>query len=221
MLQAMRVGSPSRLLLLGLPLLLAAGGCGRRPIVSYRIPKEDEEAIQASPAAAADPHAGLGPNLPPGHPSLAGGANPGDPANLNGSPPAEEAALTWKAPSDWRAGPRSAMRRGSYDLGGGLGVAISAFPGDVGGILANVNRWRGQVGLPPVAEEALGRETQVFDANGLGFTVVDAAGGGQRIVAVLVPWRGETWFFKLTGPESAVGAAKPRFLEFLRTVRAP
>ena len=27
-------------------------------------------------------------------------------------------------------------------------VTVSMFPGDVGGVLANVNRWRGQLGQP-------------------------------------------------------------------------
>jgi hypothetical protein len=42
-----------------------------------------------------------------------------------------------------------------------------------------------------------------------------------RIVAVLVPWQGRTWFFKLTGPNDAVGRAKPAFLDFIQTVDVP
>jgi hypothetical protein len=38
-------------------------------------------------------------------------------------------------------------------------VAISHFPGDVGGDLANVNRWRQQVALPPIDEAGLAVST--------------------------------------------------------------
>jgi hypothetical protein len=131
------------------------------------------------------------------------------------------ASLLWTAPADWRNGPGSAMRKASFAVGGGAEVAITAFPGDVGGVLANVNRWRGQAGLAPVDDASLGQLTTAIDSNGLHFLVLDASDGASPIVAALVPWNGGTWFFKLTGSAEAVGRAKPAFLSFLRTVRAP
>jgi len=131
------------------------------------------------------------------------------------------ASLVWQAPVDWQNLPGNAMRKGSYALGGGAEVAITAFPGDVGGVLANVNRWRGQAGMAPVDEAGLGQATTGIDSNGLHFLVVDAEGGSTSVVAALLPWNGGTWFFKLTGPADAVARSKPAFLSFLRTVRAP
>jgi hypothetical protein len=131
------------------------------------------------------------------------------------------ASLLWKAPADWQNLPGNAMRRGSYAVGGGAEVAITAFPGDVGGVLANVNRWREQAGLAPVDETGLGRTTTPIESNGMHFLVVDAEGDSASVVAALLPWNGATWFFKLTGPSDAVARAKPAFLSFLRTVRAP
>jgi hypothetical protein len=130
------------------------------------------------------------------------------------------ASLLWTAPADWRTGPGNAMRRGSYSADGAE-VAITAFPGDVGGSLANVNRWRGQAGLAEVDEAGLGQVTTALESNGLHFLVADASGGASPIVAALVPWNGGTWFFKLTGPAEAVARAKPAFISFLRTVRTP
>lgn len=131
------------------------------------------------------------------------------------------ASLLWTAPADWQNAPGNAMRRGSYAAGGGAEVAITAFPGDVGGVLANVNRWRGQAGLSPVDEAGLAQSTAAVDSNGLHFVVLDASDGASPIVAALVPWNGGTWFFKLTGPSDAVARAKPSFMAFLRTVRTP
>jgi hypothetical protein len=52
--------------------------------------------------------------------------------------------------------------------------------------------------------------------------VVDFAGtaGGAptRILGAILPYKGETWFFKLMGPDALVAHEKPAFLEFLRTV---
>ena len=137
----------------------------------------------------------------------------------------DAAALTWQAPSDWKAKPATAIRKGSFAIARGAeeaDLSITAFPGDVGGLSANVNRWRGQVGLQPVDDSSMGTVTESFDANGLHFTLVDFAGpepsGPQRILAAFAPWQGGTWFFKLTGPAALVEDEKPAFVAFLKTV---
>lgn len=141
-------------------------------------------------------------------------------------PTAAGSDLTWTAPGEWKQGPTSAMRKGSYLVPGNGGedgdLSITAFPGDVGGELANVNRWRGQVQLPPIAEADLANEVQHFEHDGLQFGVVDVTGAGanaHRILGAIVPFGGATWFFKLSGPASVVGQAKPAFLHFLQTVK--
>jgi len=148
---------------------------------------------------------------------------PRDHAGMDSIPVQAErgSSLLWQAPADWQNQPGNAMRKGSYAVGGGAEVAITAFPGDVGGILANVNRWRGQAGLDPVDAAGLAQAITSIDSNGLRIAVVDAEGGSTAIVAALVPWNGGTWFFKLTGPAAAVAGAKPAFFHFLRTVRTP
>jgi hypothetical protein len=117
------------------------------------------------------------------------------------------------------------MRKASYDAPGGCDLSVTAFPGDVGGELANVNRWRGQVGLAPLQPQDLGGAVARFEANGLRFAVVDLRSGeaadAKGMVGAIVPYGGATWFFKLAGPAPVVAAEKPQFLEFLRTVRAP
>ena len=114
------------------------------------------------------------------------------------------------------------MRKGSYAISGPEGqgdLSITAFPGDVGGNLANINRWRDQLELPPVADVA--EAAQPLEANGLHLLVFDGANHGQRILAAIVARPAETWFFKLTGPDALVAREKPAFLDFLQTVKAP
>jgi len=200
-------------LLLSFALLLV--GCRRAEISSYRVPKEKD---QAMPAAIAD---NASPAAPGAAPAAPGGGMAATPVAT-----ASGADLKWTAPANWQAKAGSAMRKGSYTIPGEGGatadLAITAFPGDVGGEAANVNRWRGQVSLPPVGDaEAVAAITRVT-AHGLTIGVVDFVGtgaGAQRIVGAMVPFAGATWFFKLMGPDAVVTAAKPAFTEFVKTIQ--
>ena len=188
-------------------------------MVTYRIPKE-KDPVPAAVAVAGSPHAAPG----------AAAAAPADSGASMASTPvatATGAALTWTAPARWVAKPASAMRKGSYTIAGEGGatadLAITAFPGDVGGEAANVNRWRGQLGLPALPETAAPAALQRIEAHGLKLAVLDvpgtASGAPGRLLGAMVPFDGATWFFKLTGPDALVAAEKAAFLEFLASVQ--
>lgn len=229
---------PSCYFLFAAGLLLA--GCRDAKIKSYRAPKDPGSA--SAPLARPEQLEGIndlppeargvpsGPltemTLPPGHPPIDGmtttPAASADMASTAVPTPAAAAGLAWTAPVTWKPKAGSAMRKGSYAVSGPEGEAdlsVTAFPGNVGGDLANINRWRSQVGLPPVADVADG--AQPLEANGLKMLVLDAANNGTRILGAIVPRPGETWFFKLTGPDALVAREKPAFLEFLESVRVP
>ena len=207
--------------------LLAAAGCKDREVVNYRAPKDPAPvAMPAAPAAA------MSGQLPEGHPPIGGqAAGPGPMAAPVGEARFAAApgnALTWTAPAHWQAKATSSFRKGSYNVpgeGGAAGdLAITAFPGDTGGLFANVNRWRGQIGLPPVAEAGLEAAIQRLDVNGFKIILVDATGtaNGQpvRLLGAIVPHEGQTWFFKLSGPEAVVAKEQASFREFLSTIKA-
>ena len=177
-------------------------GCKDREIVTYRAPKDPAPAMPA-PAAGGDTMA-------------------------NTAVPTGSDSITWTAPAHWVTKAPSAMRKGSFTVKGENGgadadLSITAFPGDTGGLLANLNRWRGQLALPPLAAGELDGTLQHFDGAGLHFEVVDfvgtASGAPTRIVGAVLSRAGETWFFKLMGPEALVAGQKDEFLDFLRTVK--
>jgi hypothetical protein len=118
------------------------------------------------------------------------------------------------------------MRKGSFAItgdGGEADLSITAFPGDVGGDLANLNRWRGQIQLPPVSQAEFEASAQRIERNGLRITVVDLAGTGanaQRILGAMIPHGGATWFVKLMGPDATVAKEKAAFTAFLDTLKA-
>jgi hypothetical protein len=196
---------PSFQTLLLLLLAISLASCREAQIATYRIAKEnDPPAPNPAPAPAAAASGGL---------QVAS---------------TESGGLTWTAPVEWKAKPGSAMRKGSYSVGPDGGaqadLAITAFPGDVGGDLANVNRWLGQLGRPAIAEAQLGATLTALPAAALDMKVVDLAGGTPeaplRMLGAIVPHAGATWFFKLTGPDALVAREKPAFLSFLQTVQA-
>jgi hypothetical protein len=204
-------------------LLLA---CRKPTIESYRVPKESEpQAATKSPHGAAAPAAPTqgAPVTPPPGAAAPPGAMASTPVATASGP-----GLTWTPPANWSAKQgASAMRKATYTIKtegipGEAELAITAFPGDVGGELANVNRWRGQMSLPPISEADLGSALTRIEKNGLKISVLDVVGTGanaQRMLGAMVPHAGSTWFFKLLGPDAVVAKAKPEFMAFLETVK--
>ncbi len=179
-------------------LALALCGCSRSEVVAYRVRRETPAPVALAPVPV---------------PSVAVAT------------PTPAAALDWTAPAGWKPGPVSAMRAGSFYVptaAGDLDLSITSLGGAAGGDLANVNRWRGQVSLAPLTETEMAAAVTRESSNGLSLLIVDFAANGpgaQRILAAMIPVGEKVWFFKLMGPEAAVGGNKPAFLEFLRTVR--
>lgn len=197
-------------------VVLLGTACRDAKVASYRVPKEKDQQMPGIAADAAAPTAPANAADPAAAPGMA--ATPVVTAGGSG--------LTWTAPTAWKTKAASSMRKGSYTVSGAGGEAdlsITAFPGDVGGEVANINRWRGQISLPPLGEgEAAAAVSRATQAD-LNLTIVDFGGTGanaQRIVGAMVPYGGATWFFKLMGPDAVVAEAKPAFLEFLKTVKA-
>ena len=179
--------------------------------------------------------------LPPGHPDIGGMSTQGLPAghpdiSMNGqSLPsgamADAANPKWIVPKDWEEGKAAPMRRATFVVkstdGQSAEVAVSAFPGDVGGLLANVNRWRGQIGLGPVAPDEVASITSDVEISGAKATVVDFQTDGtpagkshpQRMVVVTLPHAGNSWFFKMTGDAPLTGAQKETLLQFVNSVK--
>lgn len=200
--------------LLALTVLFTS--CKKPAVESYRVAKETPPPAATAPTITAP---ATNSNPAPAA-ATAGGTMAGTPV-----PTASGTALAWTAPAHWTAKPAGAMRKGSFTIKGDGGegdLSITAFPGDVGGDLANLNRWRGQIGLAPISEAELESTTLHLDRNGLHMTVVDIAGTGataQGILGAMVPHEGATWFFKLTGPAALVAKEKAAFAAFLDTIK--
>ena len=202
------------------PLLLVAVGCHRDDVKVYRIAKDQDQASQQT--APALPTDSPNPGLPPGHPDIS--SIPGTPATA----PAAAPQLTWKTPADWTEVPPGEMRVASFKVAGAGGkqadVSVVPLPGMAGTDDANVNRWRGQVGLSSASSDELQKSAENVEAGGKSAKLYDIAGtnpgsgNAGRILGVIQHRDGMAWFYKMTGDADLVEQQKPAFVEFLKSL---
>jgi hypothetical protein len=142
---------------------------------------------------------------------------------------AQTSGIDFKTPPGWKVQPRAPMRKASFLIeaedGAKVDISVTSFPDASGGLLANINRWRGQLGLEDLEADLLEQTIERRTLAGREFVIVDLATGPamegrkQRIVGAILAARGETWFFKMTGDDALTAAQKPAFFELLESVR--
>ncbi len=159
-----------------LVLCLLLAGCGKQPVVkAYRAPQDPRWRMLAAIVPAAEQvwfFKAVGPS-----------------ARLAMQRPALEAFLTglkvsgsevsWTLPAGWTEEKGRGERSATLRFGDGeprLELSVSRLGGDGGGTLANVNRWRGQMGQGPLSEAELGGTTKVLKAGETAITLVDLEG---------------------------------------------
>jgi hypothetical protein len=127
--------------------------------------------------------------------------------------------FTYRAPEGWKELPGDGISVVSFEVGEGNQAAKVTVTPAGGDLAANVNRWRDQVGLKPASDEEIKKDNRPIDVGGSPGQYVDLTGPEGRILAVLVPRGGETWFFKMKGPPDAVVRQKAAFETFIGSVR--
>jgi hypothetical protein len=138
----------------------------------------------------------------------------------------ENAGSIWTIPAGWQQLPPSEFLIAKFSIPGADGavaqVNVSSLAGEGGGVLANVNRWRGQLGLPPVTFVGTlaiigGDNIQIFDFTGTDSKTSKPA----RLVGAIVPQNGQTWFYKLMGDGQIVAQQKDAFIKFIQSAKYP
>lgn len=191
---------PGLLVWIALACALLLAGCQRDGVRHYLVEKEQTGPQDGGMAAAAPAPA----------------AQPASAAATGG--------LRWTLPSGWQEKQGGGeMRFATLTPGAAKAeVTVIRLPGPAGGELANVNRWRNQIGLPPLGAEELAPARQVLRTAAGDLAVYDFTAEGAkklRTVAGLASVQGETWFLKLTGDADAVASVRPAFLDLLGSLR--
>jgi hypothetical protein len=145
------------------------------------------------------------------------------------APRAPSALKSFKAPQGWTEIPNSQPPRMlAFTIGDAdpkTEMIATRFGGNnAGSFLDNINRWRGQLGLQPVADA---REVQMSDAKigkGAEAVMVELHNPGgdktpaKRMIVAIASSGGDLWFFKMTGPAEVVDKQRTAFDEFLKSL---
>lgn len=134
------------------------------------------------------------------------------------APASSSGPISWQVPANWQEQAPGQFQQARYRLRHECEVSISALPGDAGGATANVNRWRQQIGLPPVENpegERLGLKALPSQA-----TLYELRGASKGILAAILHHDGQTWFFKLSSPVAELASCKAEFITFLNEIHA-
>jgi len=192
----------------GTLLLVVAAGCGRDSVKVYHVDTNDVAIATPTPAPAAMPS-----TMPGGMTVPDSGIHP---------------QLKYTLPAGWKEKPLTQLRVASFDISeNGKTADVSVIPlgGMSGGDTANVNRWRGQVGLAPLSDTELAQLAEKVEAAGLPADLYDIAGTSpgsgddERIVGTILHSDNVSWFFKMSGDSALVETNKAAFIAFLKSVQ--
>ena len=143
----------------------------------------------------------------------------------------KENPLVWKSPEGWKEGRASQMRLIDFKFGpADEGECyLSAMPGPAGGLVANINRWRTQMGQPPLTDAEIDKLPRKPLMGGEShFVVVDgafkgmgaeSAKTGYRLLGLIQQAPELTIFVKMTGPKDLVDQNTAAFDAFCASVQ--
>jgi hypothetical protein len=189
---------------------LVLAGCGRDDVKVYKVDSTETTAATLPPAATSGA-------MPAAMPD-------GLPAPDNSGLP----KLKYTLPDGWKEKNLTQMRVASFGItenGKTADVSVIPLGGMAGGDLANVNRWRKDVGqaalatdydLAKIAEPVTvaGQPASLFDLSGTN----PGTGDDEGIVATILHANDTAWFFKMSGDADLVKKNKPAFIAFLKSL---
>lgn len=151
--------------------------------------------------------------------SMRDGAPAGVPAGHPATGEFDRGALKWTAPEGWTQGPAKQMRLVTLVPAGKAGVEcyVTVLSGTGGGLEANINRWRGQLGQTPLTAADVAALT-VVPVLGRDARFVEIDGGASGLFGVVCELGAQTVFVKMTGPMDVLRAERERFLAFCKSL---
>ena len=131
----------------------------------------------------------------------------------------------WVTPESWIKFEGSSMRLASFEIPYSTGsgdLSIMELGGDGGGLEANVNRWRGQIGLDPltkleIKDEAGNGVSQI--GNYLLFQLINLEKKESAFLAAVFPLESRTLFIKLTASADGILEIEKDFKDFCSSMK--
>ncbi len=127
------------------------------------------------------------------------------------------AGLVARVPESWMRVPEKPPRALDLRVDADVECSITVLAGPAGGARANIDRWRGQIGLPPL-DDAQYAGLEVVSMLGRSALLVEATSGNSGVLGAVVESADRSVFVKLTGPMGQIGRQRAAFLELCRTL---
>ncbi|MGE0267057.1 MAG: hypothetical protein AB7S78_01195 [Candidatus Omnitrophota bacterium] len=125
-------------------------------------------------------------------------------------------------PMGWKPDDPGPMQRARFtrltEDGRSAEISIVVLPGEAGGDLPNINRWRRQIGLDPVDNAALGDIIRSWTIGERTLKQVHLENGDQSIDMVYLLDQGQSYFYKMQGDKKLAGDQLKVFLAFVHTI---
>ncbi len=197
-------------------LALLAGCGGGEPEVEISAPREvAKPEVEADPALSTAERFGMRPagEMPSPHGAM--------PPAMQGQSAAAEELFHFATPEGWtQVAPRQ-FRNPNFIIADNpdAQVYVTVLAGTGGGIEANLNRWREQMGQPPLSAEEfaaldtisfMGRPSPLLDLSGTFNGGMMMGGGGEprpnwRLLGTAALIGDQAIFIKMTGPDEVIG----------------
>lgn len=131
--------------------------------------------------------------------------------------------LTYLLPDGWTETAPGPMRLVQFSipaLGKKAELSVTSLAGDAGGLLSNINRWRGQIELAPIEEDELGSMVSTISVKNRQVQVVDLINSmtDKRVITAVITTDTDTWFFKLEGTSAQLNDVKSQWDAFIQSV---
>lgn len=204
--------------------VLALAGCGKEKPSSQVVPKTTNSDSEQS----------MG--LPAGHPEIAPDGASGMPSGTMMGSDADNAAVAAahadmmeslpqsafeaELPAGWEEIPSSSsMRLVSYSIED-TSIDFYLIALSMGDVASNVNRWRGQVGLPAASAEEIAADVGAFDVEGHSTRYIEIYNEeeGMGIIAAIIDLTPSYWYFTAKGSVDELKAHAGDIRSFIESI---
>ena len=146
--------------------------------------------------------------------------------DVHGAP---ASAYAWDVPAGWEQGPAKPMRLATFlAQDGTCECRLFSLGGAAGGLDMNLNRWRGQMGQPPLTADelaalprwpVLGKEAVYIEIQGDYTGMSGEKQPGQTFLGLVCPVDGQTLFVIMVGPQERMMQETANFAAFCKSLR--
>ena len=130
--------------------------------------------------------------------------------------------FSFTAPQGWKPGTTGPFRKVAFEVednGEKCEITVSSLAAAGSGLLPNINRWRGQIGLKEMEQAEMQKAVEPVSVDGHDGHVIELVGDRKTIIGAIVIVSDQGWFVKLTGEKALAAREKANFMGFVKSVK--